>query len=116
MTVTFLWGGCISCDQFFMFPRVKTDCCHKGACEKPRKDAPAKTAPTSCEKMPLDHQSSANPHGAATAKLIQLSAIEPPPLSGFVHPLSPFDFPPAFLQPIIGSPPDLRVLNCSFLI
>lgn len=115
MTVTFLWGGCVSCDQFFMFPQAKTDCCKKGVCEKPPKHAPAKTTPTNCEKMPLDHQSGANSHSDTIAKLIQLPAVGPPFSSGLILPVSPFDLPPAF-QPVIGSPPDLLILNSSFLI
>lgn len=116
MVVTYLWGGCISCDQFFMLPQSKADCCHKGACEKPTKDDPAKSTSKSCEKMPLDHQRSANPHGSAANSLIHLPSAEPPPFGGPLFLAWRLNAPPEEFQLVIGSPPDLRVLNSSFLI
>ena len=114
MTLTLLWGGCISCDQFFMFPQSKTDCCKKDVCEKPSKHAPAKTNPTNCEKMALDLHGNGNARSDATAKLI-LPAVELPALDGLILPVTPCGHPPAF-RPITGSPPDLSILNSSFLI
>ena len=39
MVATLLWGGCISCPQFFMFPsaeKAEKSCCQKnGQCERP---------------------------------------------------------------------------------
>ena len=44
MVLTLVWGGCISCPQFFMFPKVEKSCCNKsGQCERPEKKAPVKT-------------------------------------------------------------------------
>src|SRR5258706_1508074 len=103
MVVTYLWGGCISCDQFFMFPQAKSDCCKKDVCERPSKGAPSKTSPISCEKMPLDHRTGANPVSAAAATLIQLPAAELPPFSGSVVLVAWFSNTSEFLKPITGS-------------
>jgi hypothetical protein len=48
MIVTLLWGGCISCPQFFMFPsKTEKSCCQKnGQCERPGKTAPVKECKT----------------------------------------------------------------------
>src|SRR5438067_10242355 len=27
LAVTLLWGGCLSCSQYFMFPNAKAGCC-----------------------------------------------------------------------------------------
>ena len=46
-------GGCVSCPQFFIFPKVEKSCCNKaGQCERPSKSAPAKE----CKRMPFEFQ------------------------------------------------------------
>jgi hypothetical protein len=45
LTATMLWGGCLSCSQYFMFPmfptaRAKSCCLPSGGC----KDKPAKSS------------------------------------------------------------------------
>ena len=51
--VTLMWGGCISCPQFFMFPTAHKNCCDKaGKCERPTKSA----SPKECKRMPLEQQ------------------------------------------------------------
>ena len=106
MVTTLLWGGCVSCPQFFMFPTTKIDCCNAGHCEqsKSQKHAPKKE----CNRMPLV------PPGAAHVD------FEPPPEIGVaLQPLqltvanSPLSDVPARVE---HSPPELHILNVSFLI
>jgi hypothetical protein len=106
MLVTMLWGGCVSCPQFFMFPSAKKDCCKAGHCDrsKPQKTAPGKE----CKRMPLEPASSAHVHAelpiAMTASMDLLAPAVPPA--------------PAFraILQVEHSPPDLQVLNATFLI
>jgi len=114
MTLTLLWGGCISCDQFFMLSKAKTDCCKKDVCERPSK-APAKTEPEGCEKMPLDQPSRMHSESDATANSIFVPVVGIATLSHSMAPATLIHHPPAF-QPVLGSPPDLRILNSSFVI
>lgn len=44
MIATLLWGGCVSCPQFFMFPTAKKDCCKAGHCERPKSQPVSKPA------------------------------------------------------------------------
>jgi hypothetical protein len=36
---TFMWGGCVSCAQYFMFPgkQLRSCCNNSGQCERPAK-------------------------------------------------------------------------------
>lgn len=108
MVVTLLWGGCISCPRFFMFPQAEKDCCDReGQCERPGKTAPAKE----CKQMPLELGASGSAH-------IELAAVAVVPVSISVLPLLS---PPApwsqSIAPVSGhSPPDLTVVNSTFLI
>jgi len=110
VVATFLWGGCVSCEQFFMFSDTKQQCCNKaGQCERPGKNSP-KPEKQDCNRLPLDRGE--NPH------------FTPPPAltpavigTDIVHVALPalfrmtvFELPPG------SSPPDRQALNATFLI
>src|SRR5215470_19481863 len=53
VVATFLWGGCVSCEQYFMFPGKHQPCCNKsGQCERPEKNSP-KPEKQDCNRLPL---------------------------------------------------------------
>jgi hypothetical protein len=107
LTLTLLWGGCISCEQFFMWPGAKTCCQPNGHCKT--KDAPARqTSNRDCKQIAFDGQSSA-------VGLLDLPAIT----------VFKIDVPvravrasvPSYRAVVIGlSPPDLQLLHSTFLI
>jgi hypothetical protein len=96
LAVTLVWGGCVSCSQYFMFAGSRDNCCHpSGHCGKV--PAPAK----GCNIQPM-----------AVVKAPSLAA---PALSAAVLPAaipvpSPYSRPGASgaaLPPSDASPPDL---------
>ena len=108
MMATLLWGGCISCPKFFMFPTAKKSCCNKtGQCERPAKSAPLKE----CKRIPLELQNAPHIQVALPAAVLQMetlfltAALRTP-----VHSFRDNTPPPAV------SPPDLNLINSTFLI
>ena len=113
MVATFLWGGCVSCEQFFMFPGKQQGCCNKsGQCERPGKSTPKPQKPekVDCNRLPLDRGGS--PH------VVPLPAILPAQIAAdFVYfPLTTFVRPAFFEIALDPSPPDWQALNSTFLI
>jgi hypothetical protein len=104
---TLLWGGCVSCPQFFMFPAAKKDCCKAGHCEKSKshKSTPEKA----CNRMPLGTQGFVQVHADLPATIVAAADL----LGHF-----PPNRLPAFMAPapVEHSPPELHVLNATFLI
>lgn len=103
-----MWGGCISCPQFFMFPTVEKSCCKKsGQCERPAKTAPVKE----CKRMPLESQGFASAHAELAAAVMT---------TGDFLPVLVIALPPVAIYTetpqVEHSPPDLNVLNSTFLI
>ena len=106
MVATLLWGGCVSCSRFFMFPSAKSDCCNKGQCERPTKNAPQKE----CNRMPLGLQGATHVHAdlAVVSLVATVDVVQPP---------APARFAVTRDTVILEhSPPDLNVLNATFLI
>jgi len=109
LLASLLWGGCVSCEQFFMFS--KTDCCHKDKCGT----TDPRTAPENCATMPLIHVWESGAHSEIAAVFASL----PTCTADAVNPLLPqgerwqldlnFD-------PLDASSPGLPVLNASLLI
>ena len=113
MTATLLWGGCISCPQFFMFgsPAAKSKCCKKaGKCERSQPNQNAADV-KECKRMPLEPQGSLQLDGAlAVAEL-------PPGIGRFPRPLAIAPTPPDLrLHALDHSPPDFQSLHATFLI
>ena len=104
---TLLWGGCLSCPQFFMFPRLQKSCCNKtGQCERNKsKPSPVKE----CKRVALELSGAAHPELDAVEliadRLRMSNPIDVKSVSAQV------DSPDAEL-----SPPDLNVLHSAFLI
>ena len=103
---TFLWGGCISCEQYFMWAGAKSCCAPDGHCKT--NGGPAKQLSNrECNLIALDHQKSINHH--VDFEVIAVAIASPIRIVesfGRWHGTSP----------IVASPPDLRVLHSTFLI
>jgi hypothetical protein len=106
MMATLLWGGCVSCPQYFMFPSAKKDCCKSGHCErsKSQKSAPGRE----CNRMAFGVHGFVELHAELPTAVI--------PASDLVRPAILFS--PAVMMPelVEHSPPELQVLNSLFLI
>ena len=97
----YLWGGCVSCEQFFMAPGSDGHCCQAGKCKRP-----AQQTQQDCETMPLIHVWALDSHSQIAVAFADrpLQIVD----AGY-QPLNYFD-------PVAYSPPDLRILNASLLI
>jgi hypothetical protein len=105
---TFLWGGCVSCEQFFMFPAKRQTCCNKsGQCERPGRNS-SRPENTDCNRLPFER--------AAAAHALPLPAIQrasvAPSVTPFVTGLR-VSVPEVLGDP---SPPDIPTLHVTFLI
>ena len=106
VVVTLLWGGCISCPQFFMFPTAAKSCCNKdGKCERPTKTAPVKE----CKRMPFGPQGSSMAHNELAVAIVEVAPV----MAVLVGPSMAVYRDPATVE---HSPPDLNVLHAIFLI
>jgi hypothetical protein len=106
LLTTFIWGGCISCEQYFTWPNAKGCCAPDGHCKT--KTPAEKDSGRECKQIAFDHQKSVDLH------------IDLP-----VSAISVFDLAPRTLDPfatwhgtdqVEPSPPDLQVLHSIFLI
>ena len=108
---TFMWGGCVSCEQYFMFPGKKQQsCCNdSGKCERPGK-APVKPAKEDCNRLPLGP--------GAVAHALPAPAALPAALATVVRPMSSPALVRVFAFEVLidPSPPDFQALNATFLI
>src|ERR1700675_3564923 len=77
LVVSYLWGGCISCQQFFMLPGSKGHCCEAQRCKNPVKKstdrAGSATTPQDCQTMPLERSSAPHSHSDLAARLADIS-------------------------------------------
>src|SRR4030095_2022420 len=72
VVATFMWGGCVSCEQYFMFPgKQQPSCCNKsGQCERPGK-TPTKPEKQDCNPLasrPRRECSSSPPAGGGAGR------------------------------------------------
>jgi hypothetical protein len=108
LTATLLWGGCVSCEHFFMSAPQAKDCCSPdGHCKT--KQAPAKhTQARDCNQIVLEqHQ---NPD------LQIVLPVDPSPfLVQPVRVVNCFE-PGRILDSIDSSPPDFQILHSTFLV
>ncbi len=108
MVLTLLWGGCISCPQFFMFPTAATGakaCCRKDGSCKNQKPAP-KTTAKECKRISLEPASAP----------IELAVDLPPSFAPLPTPALPLAVARTQAAPADDSPPDRLVLHSTFLI
>jgi hypothetical protein len=110
VVATFLWGGCISCEQFFMFPGKQQQCCNKsGQCERPGKSSP-KPQTQDCNRLPLDR--GGNAHVVPPPALLRADIT-----ADIAHRCLPALFRVTAFDVLLDpSPPDLQALNATFLI
>jgi hypothetical protein len=106
LLTTMVWGGCISCEQYFMLQGAKSCCSKDGRCKT--KTAPSKSSTRECKQLAFDDRKSVDLHIDLTA--IALAKIESPL---FIPEVSEFW---RVGHPIEPSPPDLQILHSTFLI
>jgi hypothetical protein len=106
LLTTFVWGGCISCEQFFMWPGVKSCCGGNGQC-KTKKSQSSQTG-RECKQIAFEHQKSVDLHVDLPVVAIVISDSLP----RIAEPLTSW----SGVSPIEPSPPDLQVLHSTFLI
>lgn len=107
LVATLVWGGCLSCSQYFMFANSSSGCCHpSGHCSK----TPQVPASKECHIQPF----------AATKSF---AAPDPQSLPAVAAPVvlmadqaSVFNTRPLAFVPRQASPPDLCLLHSVFLI
>jgi len=105
LLTTLVWGGCISCEQYFMWPGAKSCCSPSGYCKT---KTPPLNSKRECNQIAFDHHKSVDFHVdlpvIAWVK-IELPARTVEALDGW-HDAN-------LIEP---SPPDLQALNSTFLI
>jgi hypothetical protein len=105
---TLVWGGCISCDDYFMWPGAKSCCSPDGHCKT--KKPPTKQDPgRQCKQIDLDHKKSVDHHldlAVIVAAAQVASPIRTAEACARRHGTNPIE----------PSPPDLQVLHSTFLI
>jgi hypothetical protein len=108
VVATFLWGGCVSCEQYFMFPGKHQPCCNKsGQCERPGKNSP-QPEKQDCNRLAFQRNAPAG---------VPLPAVLPTPIAPILVEVSAFLVRiPALDIPPDPSPPDSQALNATFLI
>ena len=106
LLTTLVWGGCISCEEFFMLPGAKSCCSPKGHC-KTKPPTPQKSN-RDCKQIAYDRHKSVDVH--IEQPIIAVLTIDFP-----TQPVEPLERWHCAV-PIEPSPPDLQILNSTFLI
>jgi len=113
LAATLMWGGCISCEQYFMWPNAKGCCAGKNHCKsKPVKRSSAtdtKQIPgPECKQLSFGSQKSFNLYVDLPVSA-EVKMDVPVPGAGMI--VRCYD-----VSPVESSPPDLYVLHSTFLI
>ncbi len=106
LLVTLIWGGCVSCEQYFMFGGAKSCCSPNGHCKT--KNSPSQNSERACKQIAFDHHKAVDFHIDLTA--MGSVKIEPPLLR--VEAREHWRRG----DPAEPSPPDLQILHSTFLI
>jgi hypothetical protein len=106
LVLTLVWGGCISCEQYFMWSAAKGCCSPNGHCKT--KSLPQQQTNRECKQIAFEHQKSLQVH----VDLPVIAAVPSQPLILSV---------PVFAHwhganSIEPSPPDRQTLYSTFLI
>jgi hypothetical protein len=106
LVTTALWGGCVSCEQYFMFHGTKECCNPDGHCKT--KASAKSNSGRECSQIAFDHQKSIHLHIDLPVVAVLRVQLPVPAIQTFsrLHDSTPVD----------PSPPDLQVLHSSFLI
>jgi hypothetical protein len=109
VVTTFMWGGCVSCEQYFMFPGKHQPCCNQsGQCERPGKNSP-KPEKRECNRLSLQRTSNAS--------VVPLPAVLSTPITPLVPRSSSTLFRVLTFEALLDpSPPDILAFNATFLI
>jgi hypothetical protein len=107
LATTLVWGGCISCEQYFMWPGAKSCCSPGGHCKTSK--IPGKQSPDRpCNQIAFDHQKSVDLH--IDLPVVAIVRTELPLATFTAQALC------RGCEPIDHSPPDLQLLHSTFLI
>lgn len=106
LLTTLVWGGCISCEQFFMWPSVKTCCGANGQCKTKKSQRPQSSR--ECKQVAFEHQKSIDLHVDLPVVAVHASDFLPRIIEPFAN--------CSRLHVIEPSPPDLQSLHATFLI
>ena len=107
LLTTLVWGGCISCEQYFMFGGAKNCCSPDGHCKT--KKPPTKQDPgRECNQIAFDQHKSIDHHIDLPVVVAVEMAVPP-------HAVERVEFSHGFSL-VETSPPDLQVLHSTFLI
>jgi hypothetical protein len=113
LTATLLWGGCLSCAQYFMSPvAVAGHCCKpSGECRKaPNSSSPAKDCAIQAFALA---QTVVTPDHAA---VLLASAVAAPDSVPVLTPSQIHAIPDLKAAGSRGSPPDLNLLHSVFRV
>ena len=105
LLVTLVWGGCVSCEEYFMLRGAKSCCSPTGHC-KPQ-PSPSQNSDRECKQIAVDVHKAVDFHFDLPA--ITVAQIELPVLGSE----TPEHWRTA---PIDPTPPDLQVLHSTFRI
>jgi len=114
LVVSYLWGGCVSCQQFFMLPGSKGHCCEAQRCKKPA-EKPTKTAPQDCQTMPLELSSAVHSCSNLMTPLWTME-VSTSPVADIIHFARSQARAAIEFDPTAGSPPDIPVIGAALLI
>jgi hypothetical protein len=107
LLTTLVWGGCISCEQYFMWPGAKSCCSPNGHCRT--KTPPPRNSNRDCRQIAFDHQKSVDLHiELPVFAVVARIALPVRMVAAREHWQS--------TNPSEPSPPDLQILNSIFLI
>ena len=106
LVTTLVWGGCISCEQYFMWPGAKSCCAPNGHCKT--KTSTKQTPGPECKQIAFDHHKYLGLH-------IDLSVSGEAYADAPIRAFEAFALTPD-INPAGPSPPDLNVLHSTFLI
>jgi hypothetical protein len=103
---TLVWGGCISCEQYFMWPGVKSCCAPDGHCKT---KAPTKEkAGRECKQIAFENHKSIDWHVDLTIAFVTPTQLTAATVVTFAR--------WEITNRVEPSPPDLQVLHSTFLI
>jgi hypothetical protein len=105
LLVTFVWGGCISCEQYFMFGGAKSCCSPNGRCKT--KPSPSQNSDRECKQIAFDHHKSVDFHIDPPTITMAKIELPVPTIEALEH------WRGALIEP---SPPDLQILHSTFRI
>src|SRR3954454_6501028 len=107
LLTTLMWGGCVSCEQFFMWSGAKGCCAPNGHC-KTRKTPVGDHEGASCKQLAFDHHKSFDLQISLPVSEYRPAPVVTPDFAGFArHDTATWAGP---------SPPDLQLLHSTFLI